>query len=50
MIKVNDIVLKAEDNTNQMRVKETLMKVTKKFINIFILKELDILKRIAAKK
>lgn len=34
-----DLALKAKDETNQMRVKGALMKITKKPINIFLAKK-----------
>lgn len=36
---VNDLILKTRDETDQIRVKGTLMKVTKKSINIFVWKK-----------
>lgn len=35
---VDDLTLEVGDETNQMRIKGTIMKVIKKLINIFIIK------------
>lgn len=41
---VDDLTLEVGDETNQMRIKGTIMKVIKKLINNFIIK-IDILKK-----